>query len=166
MPTAVEPLTIRPLKPFIYLFIYFFKFFGTYMLTAIVKGWSFNLREMLSDLRSHRHLPILLLCLACTLSMFLTMPFLHFPFGVFFFFGKWSSLFYCLLYCQPPTFALLSTTNALLSNTSSFCIKPFLNGRTSYSLKKKKKNHKWWTIQMGLGIKKKLFGLSNGLGHG
>ena len=31
---------------------------------------------------------------------------------------------------------------------------------------KKKKNHKWWTIQMGLGIKKKLFGLSNGLGHG
>ena len=71
VPTAIEHfefqnrkrfLQVRPLK------VFFWKFFGTYRLTAIVDGWNFNHHETLSDLRSHPHLPVLLLCLARTLS--------------------------------------------------------------------------------------------------
>ena len=58
---------------------------STYTLIAIVEGWSFNHHEMLSDLRSHHHLPILLLCSARTPSLcFWQCLFFIFPSGVFF----------------------------------------------------------------------------------
>ena len=78
------------------------------MLTAIVEGWSFNHHEMLSDLRSHRHLPILLLYFARTPSLcfwrccsFIFSSRVFFIFSSFFplesssVFGKWSPLFCC-----------------------------------------------------------------------
>ena len=133
VPTAVEPsrfqtckwfLQVRPLKGFF--FFFWWKFFGSYRLTAIVEGWNFNHRETLSNLRSHSHLPVLLLCLAHTLF---ALSLCVFDDTVFAFFPLKSSSFlvngvsFFAASTQPLIFALLlSTTNALLSSTSSFCI--------------------------------------------
>ena len=125
-------LTSQTVKGFF--FFFFWKFFGSYRLTAIVEGWNFNHHETLSNLRSHPHLPILLLCLAHTLF---ALSLCVFDDTVFAFFPLKSSSFlvngvsFFAASTQPLIFALLLSTSQVLL---AFVFNSFLNRRASYRI--------------------------------
>ena len=145
MPTAVEPsrfqtrkrlLQVRPLK-FFFFFFFFLKIF--WFLQAYRHCWRLKLQPPWDAIKLEIAPPSSYSSSLSRSHSFCSLPlcfwwygFCIFPAKVFFFFGKWSVLLCCFnsatnicfaASTQPLIFALLlSTTNALLSSTSSFCI--------------------------------------------